>query len=81
MAKPDSIYQPNEDLLKRLGAFLRSYRKKHGLTQQQLGDMCDFHGKFIQTLETRPRNISISAFVQLAEGLNIEADALLRAVL
>jgi transcriptional regulator with XRE-family HTH domain len=70
MATPEEFYKPNEQLLENLAKFVRNYRHEHNLTQRQLADMCSFHYKFIQTLETKKRNVSISAFVQLAEGLD-----------
>jgi len=78
MAKAEEQYQPNEQLLENLAKFVRDYRKEHGLTQRELADKCSFHYKFIQTLETKKRNISISAFAQLAEGMAIEPDRLMK---
>ena len=63
MATPDNFFKPNEKLLSNLSAFIKDYRKKNGLTQAQLAEKCGFHHKFIQTLETQKRNISISAFI------------------
>lgn len=80
MAKAEEQYQPNEQLLENLAKFVRDYRKEHGLTQKALADKCSFHYKFIQTLETKKRNISISAFVQLADGMGINPEKLLSAI-
>lgn len=80
MATPDNFYEANETLLTNLGDEIKSYRKKMNLTQQKLAEKCGLHYKFIQTLETKKRNISISAFVQLAKGLGVSPDVLLKTI-
>ncbi len=77
MATPEEFFKPNPALLEKLAVFIKDYRMKHRLTQVQLAEQCGFHHKFIQTLETKHRNISISAFVQLAEGLKLNPGRLL----
>ncbi len=81
MATPEEFFKPNPRLLKNLAAFIKAYRIKHQITQVQLAEQCGFHHKFIQTLETKHRNVSISAFVQLAEGLKINPGRLLNQLL
>lgn len=81
MAVPEKFYEANEELLTNLSEAVRSYRKKESLTQQKLAEKCGFHYKFIQTLETKRRNISISAFVQLAKGMDLSPTHLLKAIL
>lgn len=80
MATPEKFYEANEILLTKLSDEIRSYRKKMNLTQQKLAEKCGFHYKFIQTLETKKRNISISAFVQLSKGMDISPDVLLKSI-
>jgi transcriptional regulator with XRE-family HTH domain len=81
MAMPDQFYKPDKKLLLVLATYIREYRKKHKLTQAQFAELCNFHAKFIQTLEQKHRNISLSAFVQLANGINIKPDKLLKEIL
>ncbi len=81
MASPEKFYQPDEKLIQSLSTYLKNYRKEHSLTQVQLAEQCHFHPKFIQTLESKGRNISLSAFVQLAKGLSIEPENLMSELL
>lgn len=81
MAKPEQFFQPNSELVDALSKFVKLYRVKHNLTQKELAERCGFHDKFIQTIETQKRNISISAFVQLAEGFKMNPGKLLNMLL
>ncbi len=77
MATPDEFFKPNAALLEKLSRQVQAYRKRHAMTQAQLAEACGFHEKFIQSLETRRRNLSLSAFVQLAKGMKISPTTLL----
>ncbi len=81
MATPEEFFKPNKKLLLSLSRYVKSHRIKQGLTQKELAEQCGFHYKFIQTLETKKRNISISAFIQLAVGLKINPGNLLNKLL
>jgi len=81
MAMPEQFYKPDKKLLEIFALYIKEYRKKHKLTQKQFAELCNFHYKFIQTLERNHRNISLSAFVQLANGINIKPDKLLKEIL
>jgi transcriptional regulator with XRE-family HTH domain len=81
MAMPEEFYKPNTKLLEAFASYVKAYRKENKLTQRQLADKCGFHYKFIQTLETQHRNISLSAFVQLANGIEIDPVKILKEIL
>jgi transcriptional regulator with XRE-family HTH domain len=77
MAKPDNFFKPNENLLRKLSIYVRYYRRENNISQKELAYICNLHPKYIQTLETKTRNVSISTFVQLARGMRLRADVLL----
>ena len=81
MAIPEEFYKSNKKLLENFAAYVKTYRKKHSLTQRQLAEKCKFHYKFIQTLETQHRNISLSTFVQISQGIKVAPEKLLKDIL
>jgi transcriptional regulator with XRE-family HTH domain len=50
---------------------LRAHRKRLGLSQEQLGDLCDLHRTEISLLERRKRSPRLDTIVDLARGLQL----------
>jgi transcriptional regulator with XRE-family HTH domain len=56
---------------------IRSYRRKRGLSQEQLADLCGYHRTYIGSVERCERNVSLSTLAALAAALKTQVPALL----
>lgn len=63
---------------KTLGKRLREYRKKAGLTQEELGELSDLNPKYIGEVERAEKTISVDKLVCLATALKIQVRDLVR---
>lgn len=63
--------------LKLLGANIRAYRHRMGLTQEQLADISDLHRTYIGAIERGDRNVSLNNIVCIAKALKVEPYMLL----
>ena len=50
---------------------LRHHRERAGLSQEELGDICDLHRTEISLLERRKRSPRLETIVALANGLKL----------
>lgn len=60
-----------------IGQRIRFYRKKKGLSQEKLAELCDFHPTYIGQLERGEKNASIESIYRLTKGLEISITQLL----
>ena len=60
-----------------IGQRIRFYRKKKGLSQERLAELCDFHPTYIGQLERGEKNASIESIYRLTKGLEIPITQLL----
>jgi transcriptional regulator with XRE-family HTH domain len=68
------------ELLAQVGAGIRAWRKKAGLTMNQLAELADIDGGFLATIETGKKAPSVVTLAKLAKALGIRAGALFDAV-
>lgn len=73
--------KPSDKLLKVISTNVKYYRKEKGLSQEKLGELCNFHPTFISLIERSQRNITISTLEILANALEIEVHQILIAPL
>jgi transcriptional regulator with XRE-family HTH domain len=59
----------DKKFLQRLGDRIRRQREARGLTQQQLGDLCELHRTFIGSVERGERNVAILNLRKIAQVL------------
>lgn len=69
--------KPSEELLVILATNIKSLRKAQGLSQERLGELCNFHPTFISLIERRQRNVTISTLEIIANALEVETNSLL----
>lgn len=62
---------PSISLRATLADNIRSFRKSHGLSQEQLADMCELHRTYIGSIEREERNVTLSTLEVLADALGI----------
>ena len=60
-----------------LAANIREFRQQHGLSQEQLADLCELHRTYIGSVERGERNVSLSTLEVLATALRIGVPELL----
>ena len=66
------------DVVQLLGENVRRYRKRLGMTQEQLAHEAEMERSYVSDLERGTRNPSVRALGRLAKALRIEPDRLLR---
>ena len=59
-------------LRKQFAKNLRHHRERVGLSQEELGAICDLHRTEISLLERRKRSPRLETIVALAKGLQLE---------
>jgi transcriptional regulator with XRE-family HTH domain len=64
--------------MQRFGEKLRTLRKRHGLTQQQLGEQFGLSKGFIKNLEYGYRKLSIPYLLKMSDFFGVPADVLIR---
>jgi transcriptional regulator with XRE-family HTH domain len=65
------------ETLRVLGLLIRRRRMATGISQEELGLRCNLDRTYISGLERGIRNPSLTALVNLAQGLNITVSQLL----
>lgn len=76
---PESQMKENE-LLAQVGAGIRAWRKKAGLTMSQLAELAGIDGGFLATIETGKKAPSIVTLAKLAKALNVRLGGLFQEV-
>lgn len=76
--KKDYKRKPSDKLLAVLAKNVRQLRKKRKLTQEGLGEACDFHPTFISLIERKQRNVTISTLEIIARALEVEVYELIK---
>ncbi|WP_037499223.1 helix-turn-helix domain-containing protein [Sphingomonas jaspsi] len=68
------------DVVQLLGENVRRYRKRKGMTQEQLALEVGMERSYISDLERGTRNPSVRAADRLAKALGVEAHHLLKPI-
>jgi transcriptional regulator with XRE-family HTH domain len=66
----------NENVLAMVGEKIREIRKSKGMSQEQLGEIADFHFSYIGRIERGQKNISLENLAKIATALNVEINQL-----
>lgn len=56
---------------------VRTFRKAHGLSQEELANLCELHRTYIGSVEREERNVSLSTLEVLARALKVSVPDLL----
>ena len=65
------------DSLHILGANIRAYRLRAGLSQEELAEKADLHRTYVGAIERGDRNVSLKNIERLANALNVKTFELL----
>ncbi|MDD5240854.1 MAG: helix-turn-helix transcriptional regulator [Sulfuricella sp.] len=68
---------PSPSLRAVLAENVRTFRKKHGYSQEGLADLCELHRTYIGSVEREERNVSLSTLEVLAQALKVSIPELL----
>jgi len=68
---------PSASIRATLAKNIRAYRKVHGLSQEELADLCELHRTYIGSVEREERNVSLSTLEVLARTLGVSVPELL----
>jgi len=68
---------PRYSMRATLAKNVRSFRKDHGLSQEELADLCELHRTYIGSVEREERNVSLSTLEVLARAIGVSVPELL----
>jgi len=68
---------PSFSLRATLAENIHSFRKTHGLSQEDLADLCELHRTYIGSVEREERNVSLSTLEVLSRALGVSVAELL----
>lgn len=58
---------------KAVGAYLRTYRKERGLSQEQFAEVLGVHRTYMGSVERGERNLTLQTIEHIAQQLGVEA--------
>lgn len=67
-------------LEKAVGARIREFREKQGLSQEQFASICGLHRTFVGTVERGETNLSLQSMATIAMGLDVTLSELFEGV-
>ena len=65
---------------KEIGANVRSFRKRAGLSQKKLAEKADLHPVYISHVERGTKTVSVEALWKLSRALRVRMASLVRGV-
>ena len=65
---------------KEIGANVRTFRKKAGLSQERLAEKAELHPVYISQVERGTKAVSVEALWKLSRALKVPMSALVRGV-
>jgi transcriptional regulator with XRE-family HTH domain len=68
------------EVRKEIGANVRSFRKRAGLSQEKFGEKAKLHPVFISQVERGTKAVSVEALWKLSRALRVRMAALVRGV-
>ena len=71
---------PTSDPKQILAFNLKRFRISTGLSQEELADRAGLHRTYISSVEHAKRNVSLENIFQLAEGLKVDPQELLKPI-
>jgi transcriptional regulator with XRE-family HTH domain len=61
-----------QDLNVQFGKAVRRWRKKRGISQERLAELCDLHGTYLGRVERGTQNISLKNIGKIARALKVK---------
>ncbi len=76
--KHEDKRKPTDKLLSVLANNVVRLRKEKAMTQERLGEVCEFHSTFISMIERKQRNVTITTVEIIAGALGVTPSELLQ---
>ncbi|MBQ8170622.1 MAG: helix-turn-helix transcriptional regulator [Oscillospiraceae bacterium] len=65
-----------QDFVKLFGERVKYYRKKSGLSQEKLSELCDLHPTYIGQIERGEKKASLDTIMRICKGLELSPENL-----
>ena len=65
------LFVPNVDVKKNFGSSVRTWRKRLGISQEQLAERAELHRTYVSDVERGARNLSLESITRMARALEI----------
>ena len=65
-----------KDYIKLFGERVKYYRKKSGLSQEKLSELCDLHPTYIGQIERGEKKASLDTIMRICNGLQVSPEYL-----
>ncbi len=76
MAKRDALPKTDTTLQSRLGVLVKNFRRRLGITQEELAWRADMHRSYVADIERGGRNMTLRSIMSLAAALEIPVQSL-----
>lgn len=76
-AQKKELRKPSGDITLTLASNLRNFRRKLGLSQEELAEQSGLHRTYVGSVERGERNVSLSSLETLASALGVSVPQLL----
>lgn len=64
-----------QEFVKLFGERVKYYRKKKGLSQEKLSELCDLHPTYIGQIERGEKNASLETIMRVCKGLEVSPES------
>lgn len=68
------------DIKVSFGKAIKEYRKKKGISQEELADLCGLHRTYISDVERGARNVSLVNIEKICEALEVKVYRVFRTI-
>lgn len=65
-----------KEFTKFFGERVKYYRKKRGLSQEKLSELCELHPTYIGQIERGEKNASLDTIMRICKGLQVTPESL-----
>ena len=72
-----NLRKPGKRLTQALAANLQNFRRKKGLSQEDLAEICGLHRTYVGSVERQERNVTLSTLEVFAKALGVSVPELL----
>jgi len=71
------LRKPSRKMMQILADNMREFRRKQGISQEELAEMCNLHRTYVGSVERGERNVTLSTLEAIAAALSIGVSKLL----
>jgi transcriptional regulator with XRE-family HTH domain len=71
------LRKPSKGLVRTLSGNIRKLRRKRGLSQEELSELCGLHRTYVGSVERGERNVTLSTLEAFSNALGVSVPQLL----